>query len=100
MEPLVNLAVCIDQITVIHSEDVIDADIYIYARETILVLEQGHFDGRYVAKSAFLSNLLDNLTTVFDKLVLVVCHPAVEDNYDIDITTTSSPEPIHAGACC
>lgn len=100
VEPLVDLAVGVDQITVIHSEDVVDTDIYIYAREAVLVLEKGHLDGWDVAKSSLFGNLLYNLPTVFDELMLVVSHPAMENNDDIDITATSCPQTIHAGASC
>lgn len=39
VEPLVNLAVRINQVAVVHGEDVIDANVDIDPREAVLVLE-------------------------------------------------------------
>lgn len=96
VEPLFNLAVRVDQIAVVHCKHVIYADVHVDSRQTVLVLEQGHLDGRYVAQSAFLGDLLDDFTAVFDELVLIVGHATVEDNDDVYVTAAERPEPIHA----
>ena len=66
VEPLINLAVRINQVAVVHGEDVIDANVDIDAREAVLVLKQGHLDGWNVAQSTLLGDLLDDLPAVFD----------------------------------
>lgn len=63
-----------------------------------MILQEGHLDRWNVAQSAFLGHLLYDLSTVFDKLMLVVSHPAMKDNDDIDVGATRRPEPIHARA--
>ena len=85
MESLVDLTISVNQVRVVYREHIIDGDVDIDTSKTILILEEGHFDGWNVAESAFLRDLLDDLATVFDKLVLVVGHPAVEDDDDIDV---------------
>lgn len=97
VESLVDLAVSVDQVRVVHGQDVVDRDVDIDAAQAVLVLQQGHFDRRNVAQSAFLSDLLYDLAAVFDELVLVVCHPAVEHDDDVDVGATCSPESVHAG---
>jgi len=98
VEPLLYLAVSVDQIGVVHREHVVDADVHVDARLAILVLEQGYFDRGHIAKRALLRHRLNDLATMFDQLVLVIRHPAMEDNDDIDIAATHSPESVHARA--
>ena len=91
VEPLVNLAVRINQVAVVHGEDVIDANVDIDPREAILVLEQGHLDCWNVAQSTLLGDLLDDLPAVFDQLMLIVCHPTMENNDDIYVAAARRP---------
>ena len=100
MEPLINLAVRINQVAVVHGENVIDTNVDIDPREAILVLEQGHLDGWNVAQSSFFGDLLDDLPAVFDQLVLIVSHPTMEHNDDIYVATARRPETVHARAGC
>jgi hypothetical protein len=85
VESLVNLTVSVDQVRVVYREHIIDGDVDVDAGKTILILEEGHFDGWNVAKSAFLRHLFDDLAAVFDKLVLVVGHPTVKYDDDINV---------------
>ena len=98
VETLVDLTVSIDQVRVVHGKDVVDANVHVNPSQAVLVLEQWHFYSWHVAESPFLRNLLYDLSTVFDQLVLVVSHSAMKDNDDIDIGPTSCPQSINAGA--
>lgn len=91
VESLIDLAVCVDQVTVVHSKDIIDANVDIDACELVLVLEQRHFYGGNIAQGTFFGHRLDYLAAVFDKLMLVVGHATVEHNDDIDVAATGRP---------
>ena len=65
VESLVHLAVRVDQVRVVHGQDVIDAYIDVNSSKTILVLQERYLDGWHVAESSLLCNTLDDLTTVF-----------------------------------
>ena len=66
VEPLVYLAVSVNQVAVVHGEHVIHTDVNIDACETILVFEQRHLDCWHIAESALLCNLFDDLAAVLD----------------------------------
>lgn len=87
VKPLVHLAVGINEVRIVHSENIVHTDVNIYASQTVFVFEQGHFYGRHITQSAFISNTLNDLTAMFDQLMLVVGHPIVEDNHQIYVTS-------------
>ena len=49
VEPLVNLAVSVDQVAIVHSQHIVHADVHVNASQTVLVLEKGDLDGWDVA---------------------------------------------------
>jgi len=85
MEPLVDLAVSVDQVRVVHSEDVVDREVDINSSLAILILQQGHFNSRHVTQRPLLSNLFDDPPTLSDQLMLIVSHSVVENYHHIDI---------------
>ena len=95
MESLINLAVSVNQVTIIHRQYIIDTQVYVNTCLTVLVLQERDLDRRHVTQSALLRNLLNYLTTLPDELVLVVRHPVVEDDNYIDITSLACPEAVH-----
>ena len=49
VEPLVNLAVSVDQVAIVHRQYIVHADVHVNASQTVLVLEKGDLDGWDVA---------------------------------------------------
>ena len=49
VESLVNLAVSVDQVAIVHSQHIVHADVHVNASQTVLVLEKWDLDGWYVA---------------------------------------------------
>jgi hypothetical protein len=49
VEPLIYLAIGVNEIRVVHSEDVVDTDVNINACQAVFVLEKWDFYGWYVA---------------------------------------------------
>ena len=95
VEALVDLAISIDEVWVVHCQNVIDANVNVNARQTILIFQKWNFYGRNIAQSALPGDLLDDLTTMFDQLVLIVGHPTVEHNHNVYITAADCPQPVH-----
>lgn len=86
MESLVDLTVSVDQVTVVHSQNVVYTKVDINPSLAVFILQEGHFNSRDIAQSPLLRNLLYNFATLSDELVLVVGHSVVKYYYDIDIT--------------
>ena len=85
MESLVNLAVCVDQLRVVHGKNIVDAEVYVCRSVDVFVPKNWHPDCRHVAKCSWLRNFLYDLAAVLDKEMLVVSHPVVEDYTNINI---------------
>jgi hypothetical protein len=85
MEALIYLAVGIDKIRIVCSEQVVDAEINIDACLRVFVLQEGYFDCRHITKCAIFGNLFDDRSALSNKLVLVVSHPVVKNNYNVDV---------------
>lgn len=86
MESLVDLTMSINQVTVVHGQNVVHTKVDIDPSLAVFILQEGHFNSRDIAQSPLLGNLLYNLATLSDELVLVVGHSVVKYYNDIDIT--------------
>ena len=64
----------------------------------ILVSKDWHLNGRYVAECTRFGDLLYNFAAVFDQEVLIVSHPVVQNNANIDIRGYS-PQSVLAATC-
>ena len=85
MESLVYLTVCVDQLRIVHSENIVDAYVNIHRGMEIFVTEDRHFNCWYVTQSAWLGTFLHNFSAVFNQKVLVVRHSVVENDYYVNI---------------
>ena len=66
MESLVNLAVSVYQVTVVHRKNVVNTQVNVNARLTVFVLQQWYLYCRDVTQSSLLCDLLDNLSALSD----------------------------------
>lgn len=81
MEPLIDLAIGVNQVRVVNGQHIVDTYVNINTRVQVLIPQNRHFDSRHIAQSPRLGNFLDNLSAVFDQKVLIMCHPIMKHNH-------------------
>lgn len=100
VESLINLAVCVNKLWVVHSKNIVDTDIYIYWCMEVFITEYWNFYSWHVAQSTWLSTFLYNFAAVFYQKVLVVGHSVMKNHNYVDIWPRDCPEPILTASSC